>query len=171
MTFRRTIVILILLAIAFFVYRAINPSGADAILSYLHRVPVRLWLSMGDVDVDLSEEVSLPEPSLPGLDLAFVPDISWLDFALEALVIPEQNITTMEDVVDEPFVLLATWWSLVIVDVATGNVPEDTPPSNPILPASTGLSLPKTTSLPSPSRGIADQASSQDISLLNNLFQ
>ena len=43
MTIRRTIVVLILLAIVFFIYRGINPSGADKLLLNIKNIPVRLW--------------------------------------------------------------------------------------------------------------------------------
>jgi len=42
MTVRRAFVILVLLAIVFFIYRGINPSGADELLTNIKNIPVRL---------------------------------------------------------------------------------------------------------------------------------
>lgn len=43
MTIRRTFIILVLLAIVFFIYRGINPIGADKLLTNIKNIPVRLW--------------------------------------------------------------------------------------------------------------------------------
>ena len=43
MTIRRTFIILVLLAIVFFIYRGINPIGADRLLTNIRNIPVRLW--------------------------------------------------------------------------------------------------------------------------------
>ena len=161
-TIRRTIVILILLAIVFFIYRGISPSGADRLLTNIKHIPVRLWLLSGDLlsSPDISSgatnwswiiltgsKISTGKV-LTGKALVFSSTLSsgWI-FALESLVIPVQNTTTTI----EP---MSTWWSLTIVQTSV------------VVKTSPVVKQTIVKQSPSSSRNLA-----QDIALLNNLFK
>ena len=178
MTIRRTFVILVLLAIVFFVYRGISPSGADQLLLNIKNIPVRLWLLSGELissplvssgaivsswtvtsgAISLSWTIATGATIstgkvLTGKAIVFSSTLnSGWTFALEALVIPPQNTTT----IIEP---TTTWWSLIIVQS-----PDSIPLGVSHTP--TVVKKPSVTTKPLWSRSLT-----QDIALLNNLFK
>lgn len=154
-TIKRTIVILILLAIVFFIYRGISPSGADRLLLHIKNIPVRLGLLSGElISSPIVSSWSIVSHTLStGEALVFSSSLAsgWL-FALEALVIPPQNTTTTI----EP---ITTGWSLTIV------------------PTTGETTISPVVTKPTPAPAVATQESSssritaQDYALLNNLFK
>ena len=159
-TIKRTIVILILLAIVFFIYRGISPSGADRLLLHIKQIPVRLGLLSGEI-------ISSPAVSswtlftwsfisgniITGEALVFSSSLAsgWL-FALEALVIPPQNTTTTI----EP---MTTEWSLTIIQT-TGEITTSHVVSTPTLAPAVVVQ-----------KSSSSRITAQDYALLNNLFR
>ena len=167
MTIRRTFVIVILLAIVFFIYRGISPSGADALLTNIKNIPARLGILTGKQFIDpiVLEEEDLSWAIISwhtvstGKALVFTSTLvsGWL-FPLEALVIPKKKTTTIVE-------STTTWWHLTIVQDtgAIQSVPVESTPK----PVANTPKVATTKSTATPTHGV----SSQDIRLLNNLFR
>ncbi len=171
-TIKRTIVILILLAIAFFIYRGISPSGADQLLVNIKNIPVRLWLFSGELipvpaissgtivvswAIATGSDVSTGEV-MTGEALVFSSTLSSGGlFALESLVIPVEKTTTIA----KP---TTTWWSLIIVQTPAEI---KTPVVNkaPVVIKKPTVAPVVVTKKPS------SRITNQDYALLNNLFK
>ena len=165
-TIKRTIVILILLAIAFFIYRGISPSGADQLLVNIRNIPVRLGLLSGELipspvvssgTIAASWTITTGSTIVTGnIDtgeaLVFSSTLSSGGlFALESLVIPVEKTTT----IPQP---TTTWWSLIIVQTPTE--------------IKTPVVIKKPTVVPVVvTKKSSSRITNQDYALLNNLFK
>lgn len=159
LTIKRTIVLLILFAIVFFIYRGINPLGADNLLIMIKNFPIRMWILSWELTplASRSREV-VSSPSFSGGDLFSGKSlvfsstlVTWWFLSLEALVIPVEKTTILPK-------SMTTWWSLIIIQTPTE--------------IKTPVVVKKPTVVPvvvtkKPSSIITNQ----DYALLNNLFK
>lgn len=145
MTIRRTFTILILLAIAFFIYRAISPTGADHLLTNMKNIPIRLgiisWEPFIDPIVleeeDLSWSIISWHKASTGKVLVFTSTLvsGWL-FPVKALTFPSPKIVATGNTLVFTSTLTSGW--LFPLDALVIAEQNDTPV---IVPLTTGWSL------------------------------
>lgn len=201
MTIRRTCIILVLLAIVFFIYRSINPIGADKLLTNIRNIPVRLWFISRELLLTssistgkniLSSEnlistgklISKITPSTGKVHVFTSRLVSGWIFPIEALVftpkVPLVSETNKASVFTSS---LASGWLFALEALV---IPQQntTPISEPIAtwwsltiisPTPVVKEKPVVvsthTSVVVQSKPSSSRITAQDISLLNNLFQ
>lgn len=171
MTIRRTIVILLLLAIVFFIYRAVSPDGADRLLWRIKEAPSSIGIDIPALETPALVTWTVLTGKVKPSVIPVVSQKTWVKviafssslhsgwtFAIESLLIsPEKDIFAESWVTTGgSLTIIQTTWALL-----TSTVPAVKPSAPTVVHHTPSPRTPARTS----------SSTSSDIQLLNALFK